>query len=449
MTTQKIHSGISGLDVLLDGGFVEKDAILISGAPGTGKSTIALQYLVKGCEEYNEPGIYVSFEEFPQQLYRDAVGLGFDLKKLEEENKLNVFFTSPAILLEDLQNSEGIIAQMIHSMGAKRIVVDSITAFKRLTTTEYSLREIVYILINAIKREGLTALLLREQLHKDDDFSGEEYVSDTYIYLDSKTVCGKQNRILRVTKSRGSNNISALAYFFITSNGVEVIVPFKKSSQHYSSVVSTGSKEFDFILGGGIPTNSFYLFTLGGINQFFATFKKHMIRSLVNNEKIVVEFLYSHAILKNITESPNMSAEQHSLIDSYKKGDILTLALPTSLEEISAFKNAMSNAGEGTPVFLDLSALYSALQDKTLFLNILNKILELIWQYKALLIANINEEMPKDLLNVFCNPADGVINVWNEEGATYLKIEKSLNRIVSLPYFVTDNGVDNEMGFKI
>ena len=449
MSISKIKSGIKGLDILLDGGFIEKDAILISGAPGTGKSTIGLEFLIKGCKEHNEPGIYISFEEFPEQLYRDAKELGWDLKELEDTNKLSILFTSPAVLLEDLQNSEGIITEMASSMHAKRIVIDSITAFSAVAEDKNIFREMVYLLINAIKREGLTALLLREQLIKEENFSAEEYTCDTHIFLDNITVEGKQNRILKVTKSRGSNSVLAEAYFFITRGGVEVIVPFTKSIMHYDSILSTGSKELDYILGSGLPSTAFYMFTLSGINQFFPTFKHQMIKYQITHEQVVVEFSTTEAQYKNLMENPNTPKNQFSLVGAYKRGDILSVTMPTSVDDLENFKNIMEMVGERTPVFLDISYLYATVQDTKEFLTILNKILEIVWQHKSLLICNVCEHLPSNLFEILINTADGVINVWNEAGATYLKIEKSLNRIVSLPYFVVDNGIEDEMEYKI
>jgi len=441
----RMQSGIKGLDTLLNGGFVEKDAILISGAPGTGKSTLGLEFLVNGCEKYDEPGIYISFEEFPQQLYRDAKGFGWDLKKLENENKLSIFFTSPAVLMEDLQNSQGIIAEMVFSMNAKRIVIDSITAFSRYAEDAPTFREMIYMLINAIKREGLTALLLREQQEKTEGYSGEEYACDTHIYLDAITVDGKLNRKLKVTKSRGSDSILAESYFFITDNGIDVVVPFRKSISHYQSAVSTGNREFDYILGSGLPLNSFYLFSLSGTNQVYPTFKQNMIKHHLANEQVVIEFLTSEAQYKSLMENPNLPESQAMLTKSYQCGDILSVAMPKRLEDLEEFDNVMHMAGEGVPVFLDLSYLSVYVHDKSLFLTILNKVLETVWRHKSILVGNVSLNAPAELLEVLVNIADGSIKIWTESGATYLKVEKSLNRIVSLPYFIVD---DIDITFK-
>src|SRR3989441_8749006 len=86
MTRQK--TGIVELDAMLRGGFLERDAVMVAGSAGTGKTTLSLQHLVNGITKFGEPGIYLTFEQLPDQIYRDAENFGWDLKKLEEQGKL-------------------------------------------------------------------------------------------------------------------------------------------------------------------------------------------------------------------------------------------------------------------------------------------------------------------------------------------------------------------------
>src|SRR5881628_702347 len=93
-------TGIVELDEMLRGGFMDKDAVMVAGSAGTGKTTLALEYLVNGATQFGEPGIYLTFEQLPDQLYRDAENFGWNLRKLETENKLRVVCTSPDLLLD-------------------------------------------------------------------------------------------------------------------------------------------------------------------------------------------------------------------------------------------------------------------------------------------------------------------------------------------------------------
>src|SRR3989304_4242674 len=95
-TTERVTTGITGLDEMLWGGFLRGSAILLRGAPGTGKTTLALQFLMHGARN-GEPGVMISFEEFPQSIHRDAEALGWNLQELEQKQRLDLHFTPPLV----------------------------------------------------------------------------------------------------------------------------------------------------------------------------------------------------------------------------------------------------------------------------------------------------------------------------------------------------------------
>ena len=98
----RVKTGIAELDQMLSGGFLPQSANLIEGAPGTGKTTLGMQFIYNGITAYDEPGLILTFEEFPQQYYQDAASFGWDFRRLEAENKLRVIMTSPEVSLADL-----------------------------------------------------------------------------------------------------------------------------------------------------------------------------------------------------------------------------------------------------------------------------------------------------------------------------------------------------------
>ncbi|MCX7727083.1 MAG: hypothetical protein N2053_09580, partial [Chitinispirillaceae bacterium] len=93
MKENRVPFGIEDLDNMLSGGLLRGSANLIEGAPGTGKTTLGMEFIYNGIVKYNEPGLIITFEEYPQQYYRDALQFGWDFKKLEEENKLKIIFS--------------------------------------------------------------------------------------------------------------------------------------------------------------------------------------------------------------------------------------------------------------------------------------------------------------------------------------------------------------------
>src|SRR5260370_35087212 len=90
-------TGIVGLDAMLRGGFLERDAVMVAGGAGTGKTTLALQHLVNGVTKFGDPGKYLTFQQLPDQIYRDAENFGVDLKKLEGEERVRLVCTNPEL----------------------------------------------------------------------------------------------------------------------------------------------------------------------------------------------------------------------------------------------------------------------------------------------------------------------------------------------------------------
>lgn len=223
---ERVRTGIEGLDRMLGGGFLPQTANLVEGAPGTGKTTLGMQFIYNGIVNYDEPGLILTFEEFPQQYYRDAASFGWDFKKLEQEDKLRVIMTSPEVTKADLENVGGRIERLSQQIGAKRILIDSLSHFERLTDNPVELRSIAYSFINALKREGLTSLLTRESTallgestSPNDDVT---FVVDSYILLRYVEIESAIHKALLVLKLRGSNHAKDIRQFAITGRGLQV-----------------------------------------------------------------------------------------------------------------------------------------------------------------------------------------------------------------------------------
>ena len=227
----RVQTGITGLDEMLFGGFLPQTANLVEGAPGTGKTTIGMQFIYNGITKFNEPGLIITFEEFPQQYYHDAAEFGWDFEQLEKDGKLKVIMTSPEVSQLDVESVGGIIETSVAKMGARRILVDSITHFERLTQDPVELRSLEYSFINGLKREGLTALLTRESptllgeaAHEDSNVA---FVVDSYLLLRYVEIESTIHKALLVLKTRGSDHAKDIRQFEITDQGVEVRSKFE------------------------------------------------------------------------------------------------------------------------------------------------------------------------------------------------------------------------------
>jgi circadian clock protein KaiC len=227
----RVKTGIKGLDEMLLGGFLLETANLVEGAPGTGKTTLGMQFIYNGITQFNEPGLILTFEEFPQQYYHDAKRFGWDFRGLEQAGKLRVIMTSPEVSKADLERVEGRISSMVHEIGARRILVDSLSHFERLTDDPSDLRSILFSFINSLKREGLTSVLTRESnaIIGESDSAEEEaaFVVDSYLMLRYVEIESAIRKALLVLKLRGSDHAKDIRQFAITAAGIEVQSKFE------------------------------------------------------------------------------------------------------------------------------------------------------------------------------------------------------------------------------
>ncbi len=223
---QRVPTGIAGLDEMLGGGLLFNSVAVIKGAPGTGKSCLGMEFISKGISEYGEPGLIITFEEFPRQLYRDAISLGFDLRDYEREDKLRTIFTTPAVFLREIQQPGGIFDRTIEEISARRVFVDSMTQLERITQDAVELREIMYTFLNGLLRYDITAMVTQEDAYITGNMSvaeaGLSYIVDTIIQLRYVEINSSIDRALFVLKHRASDHDKRIRRMLITPTGVKV-----------------------------------------------------------------------------------------------------------------------------------------------------------------------------------------------------------------------------------
>ncbi|OGF47976.1 MAG: hypothetical protein A2452_04800 [Candidatus Firestonebacteria bacterium RIFOXYC2_FULL_39_67] len=223
--TNRVKTGIKGLDEMLGGGLYEGSSMLLKGAPGTGKTTLGLQFIHNGITKFNESGLIVTFEEFPQKLYRDALSLGWDLKDLEKKNKLKVIFTSPEIFLKDLK-SGAFITKLVAEMNIRRVLVDTVSYFQGLSGEAFELRKIFTKVIYGLEKENITSVFVEESsdsgvdvVSVTHDFS---YVVDVVVSLRFVEVEGAIKKAILVLKTRGSEHDEKIREFMINKKGFDI-----------------------------------------------------------------------------------------------------------------------------------------------------------------------------------------------------------------------------------
>ena len=259
--TPKLKTGIEGLDRILGGGLIEGSCTLVEGAPGSGKTTLGLQFAYYGAAVCGDPTLVVTFEQLPDQIYRDALSLGWDLRAVEQTGKLRVMCISPEAFQEELGLTDGIFEFQKAEMGLKRVVIDSVTHFQQVAASPTELRKVIYGIRNGLGRLGVTSILTKEiESRAADIIPFEEYVMDTVIRMtyERSDTSGSRSRYLEVLKSRGQPHMSGQHAMVLENGGIVVYPRFQQAvrpefgKMDLEARLSTGVVGLDEMLGGGM-----------------------------------------------------------------------------------------------------------------------------------------------------------------------------------------------------
>ena len=256
----KTATGISGLDEITLGGLPAGRPTLLCGAAGCGKTLFAMTFLVNGALDFNEPGVFMSFEEQAADLVANVASLGYDIPALVAGGKLAIDHVR--IERSEIEESgeydlEGLFVRLGHAIdviGAKRVVLDTVEAlFAGLTNTAI-LRAELRRLFAWLKDKGVTALVTGERGEGQLTRYGiEEYVSDCVILLDNRVQEQITTRRLRIVKYRGSAHGTNEYPFLIDDDGISVMPITSAGLGHAISqdAVPTGVPDLDAMLGIG------------------------------------------------------------------------------------------------------------------------------------------------------------------------------------------------------
>jgi circadian clock protein KaiC len=423
----RILTGVDGLDALTRGGFVEGDSVLVAGSPGTGKTSLGMQFIYNGITKYDEPGFFITFEEFPQQIYRDALSFGWDFRRLEEEDKLKVLFTSPELMQQDIQRQEGLLPQMIREIKARRVVVDSITHLRRLTDDPGEFREMIYGVINALKREGLTSMLIRELVESEVPGSGsEEYIADSVIYLTRESVDGHRMRFLEVIKSRGTHHLPGRSLLFIHDEGVRVVPPYRSPFFRFEQAAATGHSGLDDLLGGGIPDGAFYLVEVStDIHQML--FALNFVREGLAAGDVVAVVDSGSSLPASLLDAAARLGVGGELAAAHQSQQVVAVA--PDADPAAAFKEIRDRAPGRVKirVFVNTMGMLEAI-GREQALRALQGLTDAVRERGAIAMATMNAEVfDSRAAETLRALADGVIRVWRDGAYNFLQVLKTVN----------------------
>lgn len=234
----RVQTGIPGLDNLMEGGLPEGRAFLVVGSTGTGKTIFCLQFLYNGATKFNEPGVYVTMDERPELIRQDCMRFGWDLRKLEQENLLQIIdgtsgkigmpseeeFSLPATGF-DLNKLMLEVMRAVKKTGAKRVIIDSVPALGFNFENESEVRKAVLKVSYMLSRIGVTSIMVSEVEEGAKGFGRygvEEYVVDGVIVMHYMGIGTQSNRTLHIRKMRSTKHSEDLHPLEITEKGLIV-----------------------------------------------------------------------------------------------------------------------------------------------------------------------------------------------------------------------------------
>jgi circadian clock protein KaiC len=258
-TIPKSPTGIKGLDEITAGGLPAGRPTLVCGGPGCGKTLLSMEFLMHGAIRFNEPGVYLSFEEKTEELTANFASLGFDLNQLVAQRKLSLDYVhiDPGATQEvGLYDLEGLFIRLSHAidaLGAKRVALDTVESLFNGFGNQVVLRAELRRLFRFLKDKGVTTVVTGEQGGNSlTRFGLEEYVADCVILLNHKVVDQVATRRLRIVKYRGSAHGTNEFPFLIDEQGFSVLPISSMGLDHPASGerVSSGVPRLDTMLGG-------------------------------------------------------------------------------------------------------------------------------------------------------------------------------------------------------
>jgi circadian clock protein KaiC len=266
---EKMPTGMGGFDIIAMGGLPRNRTTLVSGTAGSGKTVFAMQFIASGIRDYNESGVFVTFEETAADIRKNMQSFGWDLAQWERDGKLAFVDASPDPHVEtvisgafDLSALLARVENAVRKVNAVRVSVDSIGAIFSQFADQSIVRRELYRIAAGLKELGSTAVLTAE---RTDDYGAiarfgvEEFIADNVIILRNALGAEKRRRTIEIMKFRGTDHHKGEFPFTIAADGGFLALPLSaiRLRQKSSNVrISSGNKELDVMCGGGLFRDS-------------------------------------------------------------------------------------------------------------------------------------------------------------------------------------------------
>jgi circadian clock protein KaiC len=321
----KSPTGITGLDEILYGGLPKDRPSLVYGGPGCGKTLLSMEFLCRGATQYNEPGVFIAFEEQTKDLSANVASIGFDLNELQKKNLIAV----DSVRLDNTDprqsgafNLEGLfirIGTLVEKIGAKRIAFDTLEVLLESIHDPSVARSELRRLFDWLRERDLTAIVTAEASGPGGStrYGIEEFVSDCVIMLDNRTVDERATRRLRVLKYRGSVHRSDEYPFTISAMGIKVFPIFTMKLEQKASAqrVSSGVERLDATLSGGYYRGSSVLIS-GPAGTGKTTFAFHFVRAACERDEKTLYVSYEESASQMARNMKSVGIDVKKWLDS-------------------------------------------------------------------------------------------------------------------------------------
>ncbi|MRG85721.1 ATPase domain-containing protein [Salinibacillus xinjiangensis] len=464
MNNNVVNTGVNGLDRVLYGGIPRGNTVIVEGFPGTGKTLLGMQFLYQGAVQHDEPGIYITFEEFPDQIYKDMKAFGWDIRKLEEENKLRVITLSPEVLMDQMMKPDGLFEHLIHEIGCKRIVVDSISLFQYSYASIEEQRKVIYSFRNTLRKYQLTSILLKEMTSvEEENVSFINYLVDGVITLTLKPYSKNyRKRTLEVTKMRGSRIQEGEHLYRITDEGIYLIPALSMVEDEVITApvdtVPTAIPAMDRILGGGIHDGATFTIDTNSKSNYryiVTAIKSGRIKagqklliflsSLTTISELESNFKKYDLDLAQIVKEGNITFVEHyrrNVPKEYKDAIINVSDLDNEQyrrvmnEQIfSMIEQGVAN-GEKWFVYYDLNTIASQRGSEFVKLYFGVEVAKISSLGVSTLVFTNFKELGEETSGFVERSSNGVIRTWVDGNYQFLQITKTPNGTISEPLLV-------------